>query len=56
MGQVAPSFAQPLSKADYEACQSRDEASFRSAIQAITVRALQGGIANLDRAVVAARR
>ncbi len=53
VGQVAPSFAQPLSKADYEACQSRDEASFRSAIQAISVRALQGGIANLDyRAVV----
>ena len=43
-----PSFAQPLSKADYEACQARDEASFKTAIQAISVRALQAGIANVD--------
>ncbi len=48
VGQVAPSFAQPLSKADYEACQSRDEAAFRTAIQGISVRALQAGIANVD--------
>jgi hypothetical protein len=47
-GQVSPSFAQPLSKADYEACQARDEASFKTAIQAISVRALQAGIANVD--------
>lgn len=48
VGQVAPSAAQPLSKAEYEACQARDEASFKSAIQGISVRALQAGIANVD--------
>ena len=48
VGQVAPSFAQPLSKTDYEACQARDEAAFRTAIQGISVRALQAGIANVD--------
>jgi hypothetical protein len=47
-GQIAPAAAQPLSKADYEACQARDETSFRSAIQAISVRALKAGIANVD--------
>jgi hypothetical protein len=52
-GQVAPAAAAPLSKADYEACQSRDEATLRSAIEAISVRALKGGIANVNyRAVV----
>ncbi|MDP1639783.1 MAG: hypothetical protein Q8L61_02560, partial [Hyphomicrobium sp.] len=47
-GQVAPAFAQPLSKADYEACQARDEAAFKTAIQSISVRALQAGIASVD--------
>jgi len=47
-GQVAPTFAQPLSRADYEACQARDEGAFRTAIQGITVRALQAGIATVD--------
>ncbi|HWK34197.1 MAG TPA: hypothetical protein VNR51_11020, partial [Hyphomicrobium sp.] len=47
-GQVAPTFAQPLSRADYEACQARDESAFRTAIQNITVRALQSGIATVD--------
>ena len=47
-GQVAPAFAQPLTKADYEACQARDETAFRTAIQAISIRALQTGIANVD--------
>ena len=36
------------SKADYEACQARDEAAFRTAIQGISIRALQTGIANVD--------
>jgi hypothetical protein len=48
VGQVAPAFAQPLTKADYEACQARDETAFRTAIQAISIRALQTGIANVD--------
>ena len=48
-----PAAADPLSKADYEACQARDETAFRTAIEAISVRALKGGIANVDyRAVV----
>ena len=52
-GQIAPAGAAPLSKADYEACQARDEPALRAAIQAISVRALKGGIANVDyRAVV----
>jgi len=48
LGQIAPAMAQPLSKADYEACQARDETAFRTAIQGISVRALQAGIANVD--------
>lgn len=47
-GQVAPAAAQPLSKAEYEACQARDEAAFRTTIQGISVRALKAGIANVD--------
>lgn len=48
VGHIAPVLSQPLSKADYEACQARDEATFRAAIQGISVRALQSGIANVD--------
>jgi len=48
-----PAAADPLSKADYEACQARDETAFRAAIEAISVRALKAGIAKVDyRAVV----
>jgi hypothetical protein len=48
-----PAAADPLSKTDYEACQARDETAFRSAIEAISVRALKAGMANVDyRAVV----
>jgi hypothetical protein len=54
VGQIAPAAAQPLSKTEYEACQARDEAAFRTAIQGISVRALKAGIANVDyRAAVA---
>lgn len=53
VGQVAPAIAAPLSKADYEACQARDEMAFRKAIEGISVRALKAGVANVDyRAVV----
>ncbi len=53
VGQVVPVAAAPLSKADYEACQARDETALKTAIQAISVRALKSGIANVDyRAVV----
>jgi len=53
---LAPALAaEPISRADYEACQSRDEAAFRAAIEAITLKALQSGTARLDYpAIVAA--
>ncbi|KAB2939886.1 MAG: hypothetical protein K8F92_03280 [Hyphomicrobium sp.] len=37
-----------MSKAEYEACQAREEATFKAAIQGISVRALRAGIANVD--------
>lgn len=54
VSQVAPAAtAQSLSKPEYEACQARDEASFHAAIEAISIKALNAGIANVDyRAVV----
>ena len=53
-GQVAPAFAtEALTKSEYEACKARDEPAFRAAIQAISIRALKTGIANVDfRAIV----
>lgn len=48
--QVAPAFAraEPMSRGEYEACQSRDEQGFRAAIEAITLRTLRAGIADFD--------
>jgi hypothetical protein len=43
-----PAHAQAASRAEYEACQSRDEAGFRSAIEALTIQALQKGLAGMD--------
>jgi hypothetical protein len=37
-----------MTRADYEACQVGDEAGFRAAIEAITVKALQKGLAGID--------
>jgi hypothetical protein len=37
-----------MTRADYEACQTRDEAAFRTAIEAITLKALQSGLANVN--------
>lgn len=45
---VAPVLAQKLTKAEYEACQARDEASFRTAIDNLTHRALQTGLKKVD--------
>jgi hypothetical protein len=45
---VLPAAAQAITKAEYEACQAQDEASFRSAIETLTTNALQRGIAGLD--------
>ncbi len=54
VGQVAPAFAaETLTKSEYEACKARDEPAFRAAIEAISIRALKSGIANVDfRAIV----
>lgn len=47
--QVAlPVRAQVMNRADYEACQAGDEVKFKSAVEAITVKALQRGVAGLD--------
>ncbi len=43
-----PALARQMSKAEYEACQARDEAGFRSAIDGMTHRALQEGIAKVN--------
>jgi hypothetical protein len=40
--------ATPLTRADYEACQAQDEQGFRRAIEALTLKGLQAGVANLD--------
>ncbi len=40
--------AQTMSRADYEACQAKDEASFKAAIERITVQALQQGVGGVD--------
>jgi nitrogen regulatory protein PII-like uncharacterized protein len=46
--------APPISRAEYEACQARDEQGFRRAIEALTLKGLETGLANLDyRAIVA---
>jgi hypothetical protein len=54
VGQVAPAFAtEALTKSEYEACQAREEPAFHAAIEAISIRALKAGIANVDfRAIV----
>jgi hypothetical protein len=40
--------AAPLTRADYEACQAQDEQGFRGAIEALTLKGLEAGLANLD--------
>lgn len=43
-----------MTRADYEACQAQNEAAFRTTIEAITVKALEQGLAGFDyRAAVA---
>lgn len=45
--------ARQITRAEYEACQSRDEAGFRAAIETVTIAALQRGLAGTDyRAIV----
>ncbi|MCP4781371.1 MAG: hypothetical protein GY877_11725 [Hyphomicrobium sp.] len=52
--QVTLAFAaEALTKSEYEACQAREEPAFHAAIEAISIRALKTGIANVDfRAIV----
>jgi len=38
----------PMTRADYEACQVQDEVAFRRAIEAITLKGLESGLAKLD--------
>lgn len=38
----------PLSRADYEACQARDEASFRQALEALTSKVLQNSLSKVE--------
>lgn len=47
---TAPAFAaaEALTKADYEACQSRDDAAFRAAVENITQTALKNSLASFD--------
>ena len=46
--------AAPITRAEYEACQARDEQGFRRAVEALTLKGLETGLANLDyRAIVA---
>jgi hypothetical protein len=40
--------AVPMTRADYEACQVQDEQGFRQAIEALTLKGLETGIAKLD--------
>jgi hypothetical protein len=40
--------ATTMTRADYEACQAQDEQGFRTAIQALTLKSLQAGLAELD--------
>jgi hypothetical protein len=46
---VAVARAAPvMTRAEYEACQARDEAGFRSAIEAVTRKGLESGLVGLD--------
>ena len=47
---VAPAFAQSssISRSEYQACQTQDEAQFRATIQKITLDALRHGTRNID--------
>jgi hypothetical protein len=45
---LPPYAASPGTRAEYEACQARDEQGFRFAIQALTQRGLERGLRNVD--------
>ena len=43
-----------MTRAEYEACQARDESGFRAAIETLTRRGLESGLANVDYKVLVA--
>lgn len=46
---AAPAFsAPPMTRADYEACQSADEAGFRRAIEGLSLKALEASVKSFD--------
>src|SRR5262249_17173543 len=46
--------ASAMTRADYEACQAGDEAGFRAAIEQLTRRGLEAGLADIDYKVLVA--
>ncbi len=54
LGLATPSSATAITRAEYEACQARDEHGFRAAIDKLTLKGLETGVVGIDfRAVVA---
>ena len=53
---VAPALAATgaLTKPEYESCQAREEQAFRGAIEAITVKAIDKGVADIDYSAIVA--
>lgn len=51
---VPAALARQMTRAEYEACQARDEAGFRSAIEGLTHRALQDGLQKVDYGAIVA--
>lgn len=45
---ATPGLGVTLSRAEYEACQARDEKGFRTAVEAISLKALEQGLAGVD--------
>lgn len=45
---AVPAQTRQMSRTEYESCQTRDEAAFRTAIEAVTLRSLQEGLQKVD--------
>ena len=45
---MGPAMARQMTRAEYDACQTRDDGAFRTAIENLTQRALQEGLAKVD--------
>ena len=53
MSSVAFAQARAITRAEYEACQSRDEVGFRQAIEVVTTAALKRGLQGIDYRAIA---